>query len=107
IAGHAVTFRAGGSYDESAVANEYVSLTSLDFDKMYVGGGLGIRVSDKLRFDLLYGHFFTKPITVDPDKAKVTRVNPLAGEGANTETINGGRYEATANLFGLGSELKF
>ncbi|MFO0677475.1 MAG: hypothetical protein U0169_13150, partial [Polyangiaceae bacterium] len=25
IAGHAVTFRAGGSYDESAVANEYVS----------------------------------------------------------------------------------
>ncbi len=107
VFGHDVTLRLGGSVDESAVASEYVSLTALDFAKVYVGTGVGVRVSDKLRVDLLYGHFFTQSLRVDPDKAKVTRVNPLAGEGAALEAVNGGTYSANANLFGLGAEYRF
>jgi hypothetical protein len=38
---------------------------------------------------------------VDPNEAKITRINPLPGN-ATPEYVNGGNYSASANILGVG-----
>ena len=93
--------RAGLSYDTGAVPSEYISLSSLDFDKTIVGLGASLHIDDHWRFDALYGHVFGADASVDPASAKIPRVNPLSGN-APLEAINGGDYSVSADLIGLG-----
>ena len=78
-----VDARAGISHDTGAVPTEYISLSSLDFDKTIVSLGASFH-SD-----------------VAPASAQIPRVNPLSGN-APLEAINGGDYSVSADLIGVG-----
>jgi long-chain fatty acid transport protein len=101
IGGYAVDFRAGGSYETSAVPRAYLSLQSLDFDKITTSLGGSLHVGTHWRFDAVYAHVFAKSETVSPDEAAIPRVNPLKGN-APFEGVNGGTYSANADLLGVG-----
>ena len=58
------------------------------------------------RFDATIAHLFASSVDVSADTAKIPRVNPLPGN-APLEAVNGGRYAASADLFGVGAEYRF
>jgi hypothetical protein len=43
---------------------------------------------------------------VSPDQAQIPRINPLPGS-APLEAVNGGYYDASANVIGVGLNYKF
>ena len=96
-----VDARAGLSYDSGAVPTEYISLSSLDFDKTIVSIGGSLHVDAHWRVDALYGHVFGADASVVPSSAQIPRVNPLSGN-APLEAINGGDYSVSADLIGVG-----
>ncbi|MCB9588208.1 MAG: outer membrane protein transport protein [Polyangiaceae bacterium] len=98
--------RAGVAYETSAVPDPYLSLSSLDFDKVLVTVGGSLYVGDHWRFDALYAHAFTRQVYVDPATAKVGRINPVKGN-APFEPVNGGTYSASADLIGFGLQYSF
>ncbi len=98
---HAWYLRAGAAYEQSAVPPAYLSLSSLDFNKLMLSLGLAAEVTPRVRLDVAYAHLFLQGQTVSPTHAKLTRINPLSGN-APTETINGGRYRAHADVVSAG-----
>ena len=106
IAGYGVDFRAGINYETSAVPREYLSLSSLDFDKVAVSIGGSLHVAKHWRFDALYAHLFTQSVYSAPEDAKIPRVNPIKGN-APFEPVNGGWYSASADLLGVGLNYQF
>jgi long-chain fatty acid transport protein len=106
IGRYPMDLRVGGAYETSAVPPAYLSLSSLDFDKVILSLGGGLYVGEHWRFDALYAHFFASTVTVDPHDAQIPRTNPIKGN-APFEAVNGGRYDASADLIGLGINYKF
>jgi long-subunit fatty acid transport protein len=106
ILGYPVDARAGIAYETSAVPVPYVSLLSLDMDKVIGTIGGGIHVGEHWRFDFVWAHFFASTVHVPADQAQIPRVNPLKGN-APLEAVNGGTYEASADLIGFGLNYKF
>jgi long-chain fatty acid transport protein len=106
VRGMPVDVRAGVSRDSSAVPRDYVSLLSLDADRITLSFGASIHLTDAWRLDALYAHQFIEDVTVSPDEARVARIDPLGGNVA-PETINGGTYHQSGNLFGIGAEYRF
>ncbi|HVH45357.1 MAG TPA: outer membrane protein transport protein [Labilithrix sp.] len=104
--GYDMTIRGGFSYETSAIPPEYLSLLTIDMDKITTAIGGGVRIGDHWRFDATYAHLFASSVTVSPDDAKIPRVNPLPGN-AIPETVNGGTYAASADLFGVGAQYTF
>lgn len=104
--GERVDLRGGAAYETTAIPPAYLSLLGIDMNKVTLSAGAGIRVGKHWRFDLSYAHFFTSTVTVSPERAKISRVNPLAGN-APLEAVNGGRYAVTANLVGVGVQYTF
>jgi long-chain fatty acid transport protein len=98
--------RAGVMWEESAIPPEYLSLSSLDFEKVVASVGASIAVDDKWRFDLCVTKSFAQSVYVDPSTAKIPRINPITGN-AQLEPINGGTYTANAELFGAGVVYKY
>ena len=98
--------RGGVMWEESAIPPEYLSLSSLDFEKIVLSAGASIEVNDKWRFDLCVTKSFAETVHVDPASAKIPRINPITGN-AQLEPINGGTYTATAELFGAGVIYKY
>lgn len=103
---HRMDARAGVSYETSAVPREYLSLLTVDMDKVTVSVGGSIHLAGRLRMDALYGHVFPSNVRVSPDEAKIPRVTPLDGN-APLEAVNGGRYSASADLVGVGLQYTF
>jgi long-chain fatty acid transport protein len=93
--------RTGVAYETSAVPPSYLSLSSLDFDKMVASLGGSLFIGKHWRFDAVWAHVFALSVTVDPNEAKITRINPLPGN-ATPEYVNGGNYSASANILGVG-----
>ncbi len=106
ILGYETDLRAGISYEESAVPRAYLSLQALDFEKVTVSLGGTLHIGKHWALDAVYAHLFASSVYVDPATAKVPRINPLRGN-ADFEPVNGGKYEPTADLFGLGVRYKF
>ena len=104
--GYPIDLRAGVSYDESAVPVPYVSLLSLDMNKVTVSIGGGLHVGTHWRFDAVFAHFFTQTVYVAPSVAQVTRIDPLSGN-APFDPVNGGTYTAEADLIGVGLNYLF
>jgi long-chain fatty acid transport protein len=104
--GYPLDARMGVSYDQSAVPTPYVSLLSLDMNKVIVSLGGGIHVGKHWRFDAVYAHVFAETVFVPPDQAAIPRINPLNGN-APLETVNGGTYTAEADLIGVGLNYLF
>lgn len=106
IAGYAVDLRGGVAYETSAIPPAYLSLQTVDLDKLTTSIGGGLHIGKHWRFDAVYAHIFAKSVTVTPEEAKIPRVNPLNGN-APFEAVNGGTYSATADLLGVGVNYLF
>lgn len=106
IAGYPFDARAGIAYETSAVPVPYVSLLSLDMDKVIGSLGGSVHFGEHWRFDAVWAHFFASSVVVAPEVAQIPRVNPLKGN-APLEAVNGGTYHASADLIGFGLNYTF
>lgn len=104
--GYDMDVRSGVSYETSAIPRDYLSLLTIDMDKITLALGGGIYVGEHWRLDVTYAHLFASSVNVPADTAKIGRVNPIPGN-APLEAINGGRYAASADLLGVGVQYKF
>jgi long-subunit fatty acid transport protein len=104
--GYLLDARMGVSYDQSAVPVPYVSLLSLDMNKVTLSFGGSLHVGPHWRFDAVYAHFFTQTVYVSPSAAQITRIDPLSGN-APFDPVNGGTYTAEADLIGVGFNYLF
>ena len=104
--GYDYDIRSGVSFETSAIPREYLSLLTIDMNKVTLALGAGIHIADHWRFDLTYAHLFASSVVVAPDQARIGRVNPIAGN-APFEAVNGGSYAAAADLIGVGLQYTF
>jgi long-chain fatty acid transport protein len=100
-----VDLRFGGLYEKSAIPPAYLSLSSLDFDKVILSVGGSIHLG-AWRLDALFSQMFLSSVYVDPRDAKIGRINPINGN-APFESVNGGNYSANANLIGFGMNYRY
>jgi long-chain fatty acid transport protein len=99
--------RAGVSFETSAVPNQYLSVLTIDANKVTAALGGSLHYG-KWRFDVAYAHVFAFTTTVDPADAKITQVSPVnANPPAQPDYINGGVYAARADAIGLGMAYTF
>jgi long-chain fatty acid transport protein len=104
--GRPFDLRFGASYETSAVPPAYMSLSSLDFDKVTLSIGGSLRVGERWRLDAVYAHLFASSVYVAPEIAQIPRINPIKGN-APFEPVNGGSYSASADLIGVGVAYSF
>jgi long-chain fatty acid transport protein len=104
--GYKMVVRSGLSYETSAIPRDYLSLLTIDMDKITLALGGGVYIGEHWRLDATYAHLFASSVSVPADTAKIGRVNPIAGN-APLEAINGGQYAASADLLGVGVQYKF
>ncbi len=104
--GTAVDVRAGLSYDTTAVPRPYLSLLSIDTNKLILSLGASVHLDQHLRLDAMYAHVFPENPYVSPDEAAIGRVTPIPGN-AKLEAVNGGQYTMNADLLGLGAAYTF
>lgn len=99
--------RGGAGFETSAVPNEYVSVLTIDSNKITPTLGAGLTVGS-LRFDAVVAHAFFLTQDVDPRTAKIGQVSPVAANPSpNPNIINGGTYAASATMIGLGAVYTF
>ena len=106
VAGYGLDARAGVAYETSAVPPAYLSLSSLDFDKWVASLGGSLYVGKHWRFDAVLAHVFAQSVYVDPSTAQIPHINPLPGT-APVQAINGGQYDARADIVGVGLNYRF
>lgn len=104
--GYSMDLRGGMSYETSAIPRPYLSLLTIDMDKITLAVGGGLHVGEHWRLDMTYAHLFASSVNVPPGEARIPRVNPIAGN-APFEAVNGGRYAASADLIGVGVQYTF
>jgi long-chain fatty acid transport protein len=104
--GYDMDLRTGLSYETSAIPRDYLSLLTIDMDKITLALGGGVYLGEHWRLDATYAHLFASSVNVPADSAQIGRVNPIAGN-APLEAINGGQYSASADLLGVGVQYKF
>ena len=107
MAGYGFDVRTGINYETSAIPTAYLSPLTVDMNKVFWGLGGSLHIAKHWRFDLMYGHVFASSVYVDPAAAAVPKVNPVQGNPAPSERVNGGSYTATADVFGLGMNYQF
>lgn len=106
LGSYPVAARAGVSYETTAVPPGYLNLSALDFTKWTASIGGSLYVGPHWRFDGVWAHTFANTVYVDPNDAKIPRINPISGN-APFEPINGGTYSANADLLGVGLNYLF
>jgi long-chain fatty acid transport protein len=104
--GYDMDVRSGLSYETSGIPRDYLSLLTIDMDKITLALGGGVYLGEHWRLDATYAHLFASSVNVPADTAQIGRVNPIAGN-APLEAINGGQYSASADLLGVGVQYKF
>jgi long-chain fatty acid transport protein len=98
--------RAGLAYETSAVPPAYLSLSSVDFDKVVVSLGGSLAVSESISLELAYAHYTLFGEDVSTREARLRRVQPLSGN-VTPEVINAGRYRARADVLSAGFSYLF
>lgn len=102
-----VDARAGLSFETSAVPNSYLSVLTIDQNKITTGLGGSLHWR-RYRLDLTYAHVFGFSAAVDPKDAQIALVSPVkANDPVSPDVINGGKYSARANVIGLGLAYTF
>jgi long-chain fatty acid transport protein len=99
--------RGGVSFETSAVPTNYLSVLTIDQNKVTaaLGGSLYWR---KFRFDLTYAHVFGFDVNVNPNTAQLSLISPVQANPPKTpDIINGGSYSARADVIGLGLAYTF
>jgi long-chain fatty acid transport protein len=107
LAGYGLDVRTGVNYETSAIQTAYLSPLTVDMDKVFLGFGGSLHLATHWRLDALYGHVFASSVYVNPATAAVPKVNPVQGNAAPSETVNGGTYTAKADILGVGLNYKF
>ncbi len=105
--GYGFDVRMGVNYETSAIPTAYLSPLTVDMDKVFLGFGGSLHLATHWRLDALYGHVFASSVYVDPATAAVPKVNPVQGNAAPSESVNGGTYTAQADVLGFGLNYKF
>jgi long-chain fatty acid transport protein len=101
------TARAGVGFDSSAVPRELLSVLTLDAPKVTPAIGVSLHIA-AFRFDATFAHVFAPEVTVAPEEARVPLLSPVKANPAENPTyINGGIYNARANIIGLGATYTF
>jgi len=99
--------RAGLGFETSAVPNEYLSVLTIDSNKLTPSLGAGLSFGP-IRLDVVAAHAFMFSQDVDPKVAKIPQVSPvIANEPPRPNIINGGSYSASATVVGLGATYTF
>ncbi|MFO0652227.1 MAG: outer membrane protein transport protein [Polyangiales bacterium] len=116
VGSYGVTARAGFSYDTGATPLQYTNVLTFDADKATVSLGASL-TRGRLRLDAVYAHTFWGPVEVTPcaydprSPASCQGLYPTApfraGANAPRYTVNGGTYEPSLNVFGLGMRYAF
>jgi long-chain fatty acid transport protein len=107
VASLGVTARAGVSYDSSAVPRERLSVLTIDGHKITPSVGVSVNVGP-VRLDATYARVIMPEVTVPAEEARIQQVSPVqANPPANPTYINGGVYNAGANIIGLGAVFTF
>lgn len=107
VGGYPMQVRGGASYERSAVPAAYLSVLTVDLDKVQlaVGHSMWVGASRKLRLDIVYAHTFAFATDVDPHAAAIEKVRVLRANAPppeQTVKINGGKYSAQADVIGVG-----
>ena len=98
----AVTPRLGVAFETSAIPEEYMTALTTDAPKVTTSLGFGLHVG-RLRIDAVYAHVFAPVVEVDPREAQVSPVVPVAANPPPRRgRVNGGIYDASVNVVGLG-----
>jgi long-chain fatty acid transport protein len=111
-AGYPMAIRTGASYERSAVPPEYLSVLTVDLDKIQlaIGSSLYVAAKRNLRLDAVLAYTFGFTTDVDPQTAQITKVKVVrANEPAPEDQtkINGGRYTGGAMVLGIGLNWKY
>jgi long-chain fatty acid transport protein len=106
LGGYRLATRIGVSHETSAVPTALLNLSAMDFDKWTASLGGAIYIGKRWRFDGVWAHTFVGSVWVDPSIAQFPRINPIPGN-AKPEYVNGGTYNAAADLFGVGLNYLF
>jgi long-chain fatty acid transport protein len=99
--------RAGVSYESTAIPTNYLSVLTIDQNKITgaIGGSLYWKA---LRVDIVYAHVFGLDVDVNPSTAKLPLISPVQANPPKTpDLINGGHYAARADMIGLGIAYTF
>ena len=105
--GFGLQARFGVSYETSATANEYTNALTLDTDKFV--GSLGASLHyGHFRFDAVFAYMFASSVVVDPRTAALYPVEPFRSNGQGPRiAVNGGTYDFSVNVVGLGARYQF
>ncbi|MBI5537195.1 MAG: outer membrane protein transport protein [Deltaproteobacteria bacterium] len=108
IGSYQLDTRIGVMLERGAIPKPYMSTLTIDLDKVVLGIGGSLHVNKIWRFDALFAHVFGMGTTVPTDQAAINPVNPVRAAGAPyPTTVNGGRYEASANILGVGMAVNY
>lgn len=95
--------RAGLSYETSGIEPEYLTVLTIDANKVTPSIGAGLHVEEDLRFDFVFAYVIAETVEVGPDEGRVTQVVPvLANPSESPDIVNGGTYASRALILGLG-----
>jgi len=89
------------------VPAEYLSVLTVDVDKVQTAIGTSIYVGEKrtLRLDAVLAWTFGFAVDVDPRSAAITKVKAIRANDPPDDRqvkINGGHYTASAQVVGVG-----
>ena len=105
VGGYALDVRAGIMYETSAVPKPYMSLLTIDANKVIPSIGAGFHLMEGLRFDAVLARTFLPKVRVSSDEAKIQMPSSVLANESDPEMrdyVNGGLYKATATIIGLG-----
>jgi long-chain fatty acid transport protein len=105
--GFGLQARFGISYETSATSNAYTNALTLDTDKFI--GSLGASLHyGHFRFDAVFAYMFASSVVVDPRTAALYPVEPFRSNGQGPRiAVNGGTYDFSVNVVGLGARYQF
>ena len=99
--------RAGVAYETSGIKEAYVSPLGIDGPKVTTTVGASLLLGKRWRLDAVYAHVFLNDVTVTPQEAAISPVNPVQGNPTPIPSVNGGKYHVETDIVGLGMQYAF
>jgi long-chain fatty acid transport protein len=108
VGSYQIDGRIGFMYEKNAIPAAYLSTLTIDVDKLILGLGASLHVTRTWRLDGLYAHVFGWARDVSPEEARYPQINPVrATPNPYPSYVNGGRYEASAHILGVGLAVNY
>ncbi len=104
--GWSLAARAGMQYETSATTPAYTSVMTMDAEKFVGSLGASVRYGP-MRVDMVYAHMFASSVVVDPRDAALYQTAPFRANNPPMVAINGGTYDLSVDVFGLGMQYTF